>query len=222
MWLRARRTACPRAFLASIDPMRRAAVVLLFAVVVALAGSSTVAAEPVGGPRVTFIGDSVAASLLFVPQAKRALGRGLELRLDLRVCRRLVQPSCTYQGETPATALQVVQRSGRSLGDVAVVMVGYNDAASQYRSGLDQVMRALRRAGVDDVVWVTLGETRENYELINGVIRKAASRWRQLTVADWASLSRGKPWFAGDGLHLEPDGAMALARLVRGKVLAVS
>ena len=101
-------------------------------------------------------------------------------------------------------------------------MVGYNDSASRYRSGLDRVMRALRKAGVDDVVWVTLGETRANYELINGVIRKASSRWRELTIADWAALSRGKSWFAGDGLHLEPDGAMALARLVRGKVLAVS
>jgi hypothetical protein len=202
--------------------VRRTAAAFLAALLLALAGSAGASAEPGGGPRVTFIGDSVAASLLFVPQAKRALGRGLELRLDLKVCRRLVQPSCTYQGETPATALQVVQRSGRSLGGVAVVMVGYNDSASQYRSGLDRVMRALRKAGVGDVVWVTLGETRQNYELINGVIRKARSRWRELTVADWAALSRGKSWFAGDGLHLEPDGAMALARLVRGKVLAVS
>jgi hypothetical protein len=202
--------------------VRRAAVVLLAAVVLALLASGPAAAAKTGGPRVTFIGDSVAASLLFVPDAKRALGRGLDLRLDLAVCRRLVQPSCTYQGETPATALEVVQRTGRSLGDVAVVMVGYNDSASQYRSGLDRVMRALRKARVGDVVWVTLGETRENYGLINGVIRKAPSRWRELTIADWASLSRGKSWFAGDGLHLEPDGAMALARMIRGKVLAVS
>jgi hypothetical protein len=202
--------------------MRRTAAVLVAVAALVLAASSTAGAAPAGGPRVTFIGDSVAASLHFVPQAKRALGRGLELRLELAVCRRLVQPSCTYQGETPATALQVIQRSGSGLGSVAVVMVGYNDSASQYRSGLDRVMRALRKAGVDDVVWVTLGETRDTYRLINGVIRKAASRWRELVVADWAALSRGKPWFAGDGLHLEPDGAMALARLIRGKVLAVS
>lgn len=201
--------------------MRRAAVVLA-ALALALVASGSAAAAPAGGTRVTFIGDSVAASLTFVPQARRVLGRGLDLRLDLKVCRRLVQPSCTYQGVTPATALQVVRSKGRSLGTVAVVMVGYNDYASQYRRGLDQVMRALRKAGVDDVVWVTLGETRENYRLINRVIRKADRRWRELTIADWASLSRGKPWFAGDGLHLEPDGAMALARLIRGRVLAVS
>jgi lysophospholipase L1-like esterase len=202
--------------------MRRPALVALVASAVVLLASSPGAAESAGGPRVTFIGDSVAASLTFVPQARRALGRGLDLRLDLKVCRRLVQPSCTYQGVTPATALQVVKSKGRALGDVAVIMVGYNDSASQYRSGLDQVMRALRKARVRDVVWVTLGETRENYRLINGVIRNAAKRWREITIADWARLSRGKPWFAGDGLHLEPDGAMALARLIRGKVLAVT
>jgi len=202
--------------------MRRAAVAVLAALALALVASGSAAAAPAGGPRVTFIGDSVAASLTFVPQARRALGRGLDLRLDLKVCRRLAQPSCTYQGVTPVTALQVVRSKGRSLGEVVVVMVGYNDYASQYRRGLDQVMRALRKARVRDVVWVTLGETRENYRLINGVIRKAAKRWRELTIADWASRSRGKPWFAGDGLHLEPDGAMALARLIRGRVLAVS
>jgi lysophospholipase L1-like esterase len=179
-------------------------------------------ASQAGRPNVTFIGDSVAASLLVVPEAKRRLSKGLDLRLDLKVCRRLVAPSCTYQGETPATALEVVQRTGSGLGEVVVIMVGYNDAASQYRAGVDRVMRALRKAGVGDVVWATLGETRENYGLINGVIRKAATRWSELTVADWAALSRGKPWFAGDGLHLEPEGATALARLIRGKVLAVS
>ncbi len=194
---------------------------LLIALVVALC--ATAAASPSGGgakPRVTFIGDSVAASLLYADAAERTLRRGLDLRLDLKVCRRLVAPSCTYQGETPSTALQVVESTGRSLGEVGVVMVGYNDSASGYRAGLDRVMRAFRRAGVDHVVWVTLGETRENYELINGVIRKARSRWPALEVADWAELSRGKSWFAADGLHLEPDGAMALARLVRAKVLA--
>lgn len=200
--------------------MRRAAAALLAAAALALVASSVAAAAPARGTRVTFIGDSVAASLMFVPEARRALGRGLDLRLDLKVCRRLVQPSCTYQGVTPATALQVVRSKGSALGDVAVIMVGYNDYASQYRKGLDQVMRALRKAGVDDVVWVTLGETRENYRLINGVIRNAQKRWPELTIADWASRSRAKSWFADDGLHLEADGAMALARLIRGKVLA--
>lgn len=197
-------------------------VVVLVSALAALTVAGGASAREAERPKVTFIGDSVAASLLFVPDARRRLGRGLNLRLDLEVCRRLVQESCTYQGSRPATALQVVQSTGSALGDVAVVMVGFNDSASTYRSGLDQVMRALRRAGVDDVVWVTLTEERENYRLINGVIRNAAARWPELDIADWAATSRGKSWFAGDGLHLEPDGALALAKLLRTRVLAVT
>jgi hypothetical protein len=208
--------------LATLDCVRLAVILAGFLSLIAITLPGAGEASQAARPKVTFIGDSVAASLLFVPEAKSLLTKGLSLRLDLKVCRRLVAPSCTYQGETPATALEVVRRTGSGLGRVAVIMVGYSDAASQYRAGLDRVMSALRKAGVNDVVWVTLGETRENYELINGVIRKAASRWPELAVGDWAALSRGKPWFAGDGLHLEPDGATALARLIRGKVLAVS
>ena len=202
--------------------MRLALAVALVAVLCAAFAASGAGARPAGQPRVTFIGDSVPAGLLYAPDARRTLTRGLNMRLDLEVCRRLVAPSCSYQGRTPSTALQVVRATGSGLGRIVVIKVGYNDGASQYRSGLDTVMRALRRAGVDTVVWATLGETRENYRLINGVIRKAASRWPELVIADWAALSRGKAWFGGDGLHLEPDGAMALARLIRAKVLAAS
>lgn len=196
--------------------------VALVAVALALAASGSSTAADAGRPRVTFIGDSVAASLTYVDSARRLLGKGLDLRLDLKVCRRLVAPSCTYQGVMPATALQVVRASGAGLGDVVVLMIGYNDSASSYRSGLDQVARALRKAGVDRIVWVTLGETRENYTLINGVIRRAPSRFPEIAIADWASASRGKPWFGGDGLHLDAEGATALARLIRAKVLAVT
>ena len=62
------------------------------------------------------------------------------MRLDLRVFRRLVTPSCPYQGSTPSTALQAVQSYGRSLGAVLVVKVGYNQLAQGYRQGIDQVI----------------------------------------------------------------------------------
>ena len=58
---------------------------------------------------VTVIGDSVSASLLYVPSAERRRGQGFDLRLDLKVCRRLVAPSCSYQGVIPSTALQAVE-----------------------------------------------------------------------------------------------------------------
>ena len=126
-----------------------------------------------------------------------------------------MQPSCSYQGTSPSTALQAVQGYGRSLGKVLIVKVGYNDSAGGYGKGIDQVMRAALADGVTGVVWVTLREERSGYRWINAAIRQAAKRWPQLLVADWNAYSAGKPWFDSDGLHLTPAGANALATFLR-------
>ena len=107
-------------------------------------------------PRVTVIGDSITASFDYVPAARRYLGKGLDLRSDAVVCRRLVATSCSFQGSTPATALEVVGSQRRALGPVVVINVGYNDWAAVY--DVDRVMRALKAAGVRTVIWVTLRE----------------------------------------------------------------
>ena len=168
---------------------------------------------------VTFVGDSVPASITYTPHAQAILGRGLDLRLDLRVCRRLVTESCSYQGAAPTTALQSVQSIGRRLGDVLIVDVGYNESAAGYREGIDRIMRAAQAQGATGVVWVTLRETRETYRQTNAAIRTAQHRWPQLQVADWNAFSSGKPWFSSDGLHMGPTGAEALARFLRPFVL---
>jgi hypothetical protein len=165
--------------------------------------------------QVTFVGDSVPASITYTPRARTILGRGLDLRLDLQVCRRLVTASCSYQGATPPTALESVRSVGRALGDVLIVDVGYNESASGYRQGIDRIMRAARAQGANGVVWVTLRETQEIYHQTNVEIRAAQRRWPQLQVADWNAYSRGKPWFSSDGLHLGSTGADALARFLR-------
>jgi hypothetical protein len=168
------------------------------------------------------IGDSIAASFDYVVIARRYLGKGLDLRSDALVCRRLVAASCSFQGTTPPTALQVVGAQGRALGPVVVVNVGYNDWAAVY--DVDRVMKALGAAGVRRVVWVTLREAGSYatiYAQSNARIRKAAGRWRKsLAVADWNAHSRGRPWFREDGLHLSTSGALGLARLLRPLVLA--
>jgi len=171
-----------------------------------------------GRPQVTFVGDSVAASLGYVPSARARLGRGLRLRLDAAVCRRLVQPSCVFQGTAPSTALQAVQGYGHSLGEILIVKVGYNEGAPGYADGIDRVMRAARAQGARAVVWSTLRETSSIYVQTNRVIKQAAKRWPELRVADWNAYSRGKPWFGPDGLHLTAAGANALATLLRQNV----
>jgi len=181
-----------------------------------LAGSTAAAAR--SPLPVTFVGDSVPASISYIPAAQALLRRGLKVRLDLRVCRRLVQPSCTYQGATPPSALQAVQGYGRSLGRVLIVDVGYNESAHGYRRGIDRIMRSALAQGAAGVVWVTLRETRTIYHQTNVAIAAAAKRWPQLLVADWNAFSTGKPWFGDDGLHLTTTGATALATFLRSYV----
>ena len=167
----------------------------------------------------TVIGDSVQASFTYAPAARRVLGRGLDLRLDARVCRRLVAPSCAFQGSTPESALALVRRRGTSLGPVVVLHVGYNDGPGAY--DVPAMLRALRAARVRTVLWVTLRAARPGYRAINDRIRAAARASGAVRVVDWDARSAGRPWFAGDGLHLTPAGAVALAELLRAEVAAV-
>ena len=88
-------------------------------------------------PRVTFVGDSVPASISYVAAAKAELNRGMRTRFDLKVCRRLVQPSCPHHGRRPTTALQAVRSYGSTLGKALILDVGYNEGAPGYAAGLD-------------------------------------------------------------------------------------
>jgi hypothetical protein len=172
-------------------------------------------------PRVTVIGDSIMASFDYVPAARRSLGKGLDLRADNAVCRRLVAASCAFQGATPSTALDIVRAEGSALGRVVVINVGYNDWVAVY--DVDRVMKALTEVGVQRVIWVTLREAgtyASLYAQSNARIRNADRRWTRMVVADWNAYSRDKSWFREDGLHLSVSGAMGLARLLRPLLLA--
>jgi len=170
--------------------------------------------------QVTFVGDSVPAALDYVSAAEARLAHGMSMRLDLKVCRRLVQTSCSFQGSTPTTALQAIKTYGASLGQVLIIDVGYNESSQGYNSRIDEIMRAALRQGVHGVVWVTLREASSSryaaiYRATNTEIEAAASRWPQLVVANWNAYSNGKPWFRSDGLHLTSTGAFALAGFLR-------
>jgi hypothetical protein len=82
-----------------------------------------------------------------------------------------------------------------------------------------QVANALVERGVAHVIWVTLREQTDDYRTINDVIESQAPRWPQVQIADWEAASRGRDWFNTDGLHLNADGAMGLAALLRPYVL---
>ena len=173
------------------------------------------------GPRVTMFGDSIAGSLAYVPEARAVLEDGLDLRLELAPCRRIVSPGCPYQGTRPPSVLDLVQSSSPSeLGNVVVVDVGYNESAVNYDTDMATLANAFAARGVEHVIWTTLREQTDNYRQINGIIRAQARRRPQIQVVDWEAASRGQDWFNADGLHLDAAGAIGLATLLRPYVLA--
>ena len=170
--------------------------------------------------KVTMIGDSVADELRYVPSAQRLLGSGVRLRLELAVCRRLVVSSCTVAGYQPSTALVLVQQLGRRLGPVVVMAVGYNDYELRYEGDVRQVLTALRQAGVEQVLWLTMRAVHQPYLPMNAVLERIAAERPDVTLVDWNRYSRSHPnWFDADGLHLDAAGAIAMATLVH-KTLA--
>jgi hypothetical protein len=202
--------------------MRRLAAALSVVVAaVVLAGSASAAGS--ARPRVTLFGDSVAAALAYPGKARKTLSKGLDLRIDAKVCRRLAEAGCPYRGDRPASVLSLVEKPGQALGDVVVIDVGYNDDPEAYGTDIDRVMQALTRQGVATVIWVTMQERRPQYRTTNAAIQSAARRWPQIRVADWDDASRARgAWFVDDGLHLSSAGALGLARFLRPLVLAWS
>jgi hypothetical protein len=192
----------------------------LAALALASAGTEA-AAGPAAAPanRVTVITDSVGGVLFWATQARVMFARGLDLDLETKTCRKLVDPGCpAYDDPAPPSALETIVSRGPELGATVVIDVGYNDQADPYGAHLDEVMQALLAAGVHHVVWVTLEEAQERWASINAQIRAAPNRWPQLVVADWAQASAGKDWFV-DGVHMTADGGLAFAEFLRPFVL---
>ena len=67
---------------------------------------------PLQPPRVTMISDSVAATLLWHPNARAYLGEGLDFRLEALACRRLAVPGCYAYGSNPPSALETIRTLG--------------------------------------------------------------------------------------------------------------
>ena len=165
--------------------------------------------------RVTVFGDSAATAIAYDPEAKRILGRGVDLRLEVAACRRLGDLSCPYDGERPPNVIERATILGSELGRVVVVMVGYNDYESRYALNIEKALTAFRDAGVERVLWTTLRAERQSYLTMNEAILEAAARSPAMTVLDWNALSRGRPdWIQADGIHLTALGAQAMARMV--------
>ncbi len=151
-------------------------------------------ADEAPGPPPLAVGDSV--MLGAAPQLAAA---GFDV--DVRGCRQMGEGLSVLRGYA---------RAGR-LPAVVVVALGANWTIST-----GEIRAALRILGRERTL--ALVTPRESGNRAGGdalEIRAAGERWpARVKVLDWVAYSVGHPeWFAGDGLHLGPGGAEALARL---------
>ena len=151
---------------------------------------------PIPGP-VTAVGDSILLDIQ--PQ----------LSIDI--------PGVTVDGLVSRqfeTGIGVVQshRAAGTLGRVLVVELGTNGAVTA--SDVDAIMQAA--TGVARVVLVNVCVPRDWMATDNAVLAAGVARYPGLAVlADWNTLATPHPeWFTADQVHLNPDGATALAALV--------
>ena len=143
--------------------------------------------------RVTVFGDSAATAMAYDPDARRTLGRGIDLRLELAACRRVGDASCPYDGVRPPNVIERATQLGSELGPVVVVIVGYNDYEANYAGNIEQALAVFAKAGVQRVLWLTLRESRQSYASMNDMIRDAARRHPELTVVDWNAAVAQQP-----------------------------
>ncbi len=202
-------------------PFRAHVLVAFLTLVGALAVSAVAAGETqLDARRVTIFGDSAATAMAYDPEAKRILGRGIDLRLEVAACRRLASESCPYDGVRPPNVVERAQALGRELGSVVVVVVGYNDYEGAYAGDMEEALGVFRKAGVEHVVWATLREGRPSWAQMNGDILRASKRHPEMSVLDWNAHAQANPaWLQPDGIHLTPEGARGMATLVSSSLV---
>jgi hypothetical protein len=199
--------------------VRRAAAILITALA-ALAGSADAAVDT--APQVTVIGDSVLTAVEWNPEPLAILKQGVDLRLDVGICRRLTGVSCASEGGPVPTLVDVVGTLGPELGPVVLVEVGYNDDHDTFALNVEQSITALLHAGVQHILWANLHGFGSHWGDMNAVLDAAARRHPELTVIDWNDYAGDHwSWFQNDAIHLRYEGAIAMATLYRRAIDAI-
>ena len=206
------------------------------------AGGSTVRADQTvrfdgagDAPHISLVGDSTLTGVRWY--ADYGDLRRFNFVLDAESCRRTVELSCiSREGYRSANVISAMRALEGELGDVLVVMSGYNDPVSTIDEAITDVVDEAREQGVDTVVWLTLRTSDDvNYsdpqeqssintfrEYYEQLVAAAGASDGFLQVADWATYSNGaSAWFESDGVHLTPQGVDAVTTFIAGTVQRV-
>jgi hypothetical protein len=188
-------------------------------------------APPAGTTPVVMVSDSAFAGIRW----NGALGwlRGAAFDARLESCRRVIGASCRgREGYAPRTAVAEMESLPPGAYRIAVIATGYNDFASLFPAGVDQVVRIARSKGVERVVWMTHRENvtyrspggasyAEVFRSHNRALRNAVASglYPELSLADWSTYSANRSWwFTADGVHLTSSGARAAAEYTSRKL----
>jgi hypothetical protein len=188
----------------------------------AIAGAAGLLAAPPGAwaenelPHVSLIGDSTMTAVIWETNPLEILTDGLDLLIDVEVCRSLAGVSCPYEGRRPPNLVDTVHTYGARLGPTTVVVAGSNEPETDFAAAVEASLQALRAAGVQRVLWTTLSEATPSFGRMNAMLREAARHHPELTVVDWNAVSADhNDWFQTDHVHLTYAGGVGLARLLR-------
>ena len=160
--------------------------------------------------------------------AKAIINVSYNMLYDAKSCRRLIITSCRGHGVVPPNTLVTMRAYAGQLGDALVVMAGYDDWYN-FDVAVDTVVAEARAQGVGHVVWLTYrtqgpyvgigGAFSATYRAFNAILYAKVRQHPELQIADWDGYTVGQSsWFAADGIHISPSGAIALAGFIKAKL----
>jgi hypothetical protein len=171
-------------------------------------------------PHVTVLADSVLTAVEWNEAPLASLEHGLDVYMDVGVCRRISGLSCPYEGGRVPTLMEVIDAMGVRLGPTVLVEVGYNDDLDTFQQEVDGAVQAMLRNGVQRILWANFPATNQHWADMDDALATVASHYGQLTIIDWNRASHERwSWFQNDGIHLVYPGALAMASLFNQAVL---
>lgn len=209
--------------LAGVDPMPSG---------IARADQNVVFDGAGNAPHISLIGDSTLSGVRWY--ADYGPLEQYNFVLSAESCRRTIEQSCiSREGYRSQNVLGAMNTLDGQLGELLVVMSGYNDPVWTIDEAIEAVVDEARDQGVEHVVWLLLRTNDgvdysdpQEYSSINTfreyndqLVDAAAESDGFLQVADWATWSNGSSgWFEIDGVHLTPRGVDAVTGFIAGIV----
>ncbi len=195
---------------------------------------SAAAGNPVPRQRVIAIGDSTMAGV----DRNRAWAqlRGADFDFRARSCRRLIRESCRgREGPIPPpNALAEMRSLPYGSFDVAIIMTGYNDGASDVAAAVPILINEARAKGIRRIIWMTHAREvgsdkggsapgKQTYSRHNSFIRYHASINDDVVAMEWSRIVRQVPfWLYADGIHLDKYGGHGAADFMSRAVAHVT